>query len=899
MTEPTTVTRGHTRTTCPYCGVGCGIIADINDRGGIGIKGDPDHPANHGRLCSKGSALNETLDLEDRLLYPEINGVRCDWNAALQRVAGTIERSIGEHGRESVAFYVSGQLLTEDYYVANKLMKGFIGTANIDTNSRLCMASAVAGYKRAFGSDTVPCDYTDLEAADLLVLTGSNTAWCHPVIYQRMVRAKKNNPALRVINIDPRRTATCEIADLHLQLRPGSDITLFNGLLGYLHEKDLLDCGFISQHTDGLDKALARARENAPTIAAVALDCGLNSAAVGEFYRLFGVTDKTVTLFSQGVNQSRAGTDKVNAIINCHLATGRIGKPGTGPFSITGQPNAMGGREVGGLANQLAAHMSLEDPQHRDYVRRFWNSPLIADRPGPMTVELFDAVHRGEIKTLWIMATNPVVSLPDADRVRDALRRCDNVIVSDCIRLTDTTAEADILLPAQTWSEKDGTVTNSERRISRQRRFLQPPGEARPDWWIICEVAKRLGYAREFSYAGPADIFREHAALSGFNNKLERDFDISALADLAPELYDQLQPVQWPLPSGRQQQSKLFSDGRFFTPDNRARFIPVSAVAKTHDTNTAYPLILNTGRVRDHWHTMTRTGKSPRLSQHQIAPVLEIHPGDAGASGLEDNRLARVESRWGAIVARTHITDSQRPGCVFVPMHWNDQFASNARIDRVVNPVTDPVSGQPESKHTPIRVPPVHITWEGILLTRKRLPAKVSDYWVCGRCEGLWSYELAGENIHSDCPAWARKLLPGAMPHAQWLEYSDPALGRFSAACIANDRLECCVFVAPRREHLPDRPWLQELFACDCVDQHQRSALLAGRPFGPRKNPGPVVCSCFAVRRNTILDAIQANDFRDTESLGEYLQAGTNCGSCLPELKNLIQSCRSDTSNAA
>ena len=481
-------------------------------------------------------------------------------------------RTIAEHGPDSVAFYVSGQLLTEDYYVANKLMKGFIGSANIDTNSRLCMASSVAGHRRAFGGDVVPGCYEDLELADLLVLVGSNAAWCHPVLHQRM---RERNA--RMVVVDPRSTATCEGADLHLALRPGRDAVLFNGLLVFLAARGQLDEDFVARHTNGFEAALAAARESAPSIDAVAESCGLTVADVHRFYEMFAATTRTVTLYSQGINQSSSGTDKVNAIINCHLATARIGRPGCGPFSLTGQPNAMGGREVGGLANQLAAHLSIEDTEHRDRVRRFWNAPRIADRPGLKAIELFEAIAAGKVKAVWIMATNPASSLPDADRVRAALAACPFVVVSDCVRRTDTAAFANVLLPAAAWGEKSGTVTNSERRISRQRAFLPLTGEARPDWWIVCEIAKRLGHGAAFDYAGPAAIFREHAALSGYENGGDRAFDISGLATLDDAAYERLSPVQWPVtdqaPTGT---ARLFGDGRFTARDGRANFAAVT-----------------------------------------------------------------------------------------------------------------------------------------------------------------------------------------------------------------------------------------------------------------------------------------------------------------------------------
>ncbi|TIX01361.1 MAG: nitrate reductase, partial [Mesorhizobium sp.] len=480
------------RTTCPYCGVGCGVLAKVAADGQVSVRGDPDHPANFGRLCSKGSALAETIDLDGRLLHPEIHGRRAGWDEALDLVASTFSQTIAEHGPDAVAFYVSGQLLTEDYYVANKLMKGFVGSANIDTNSRLCMASSVAGHRRAFGSDTVPGTYEDLELADLIVLVGSNLAWCHPVLYQRIAAAREKRPEMKIVLVDPRRTMTSDIADMHLAIAPDGDVALFTGLLAYLGLHNAIDRAYITTHTTGFGQALFAA--SALDLAGVATATGLSEDELGRFYSLFAATAKTVTVYSQGVNQSSSGTDKVNAIINCHLATGRIGKPGAGPFSVTGQPNAMGGREVGGMANMLAAHMEIENPEHRDRVQRFWNAPDVAQKPGLKAVEMFQALADGRIKALWIMATNPVDSMPDADAVEAAIKACPFVVVSDVLAQTDTVRHAHVRLPAAAWGEKDGTVTNSERRISRQRTFLELPGEALPDWRIIAEVGKRMGF---------------------------------------------------------------------------------------------------------------------------------------------------------------------------------------------------------------------------------------------------------------------------------------------------------------------------------------------------------------------------------------------------------------------
>ena len=555
------------RTTCPYCGVGCGVIATPDGKGGASIEGDRHHPANHGRLCSKGAALGETLSLEDRLLHPEIDGRRVSWDVALDTVADGFRRTIERHGSDAVAFYVSGQLLTEDYYVANKLIKGFLGTANIDTNSRLCMASSVAGHKRAFGSDTVPGRYEDFEQADLVVLVGSNLAWCHPVLFQRLEAAKRARPSMRVVVVDPRRTETCDIADLHLALKPGSDVALFNVLLAGLAERGAIDRQFVEQHTSGLEDALAAARVTDVDT------CGLSPADIATFLDWFARTEKVVTLYSQGVNQSSAGVDKVNALINCHLLTGRIGRPGMGPFSITGQPNAMGGREVGALSNTLAAHMDFGATEV-DRVGRFWRAARMATKPGLKAVDLFEAVRAGRIKAVWIMATNPVASLPDADAVRDALRGCEFSIVSEAIRASDTVDACRIRLPALAWAEKDGTVTNSERGISRQRPFLPPPGEAKQDWWILSEVARRLGHGEAFAWRGVADIFREHAALSSFENDGTRDFDIGVCTTLDDEAYESLQPFTW---GGG-------ADKRFF---RRRRLLPCRPPRAVHRHDSA------------------------------------------------------------------------------------------------------------------------------------------------------------------------------------------------------------------------------------------------------------------------------------------------------------------------
>lgn len=876
------------RTTCPYCGVGCGVIATPENDGTVSIKGDPQHPANQGRLCSKGAALGETVSHEGRLLQPEIEGTPCSWDTALDYVANKFRNIIDQHGPDAVAFYVSGQLLTEDYYLANKLMKGFIGSANIDTNSRLCMSSAVAGYKRAFGSDTVPCSYEDLEHAKLIVLTGSNTAWCHPVVYQRIARAKKDNPDLKIVVIDPRRTATCDIADLHLALHPGSDTALFNGLLVYINDNKERNDLFVENHTEGMSEALASAQTQAGTIRQVAELCGLSLDDIETFYKLFARTERVVTLFSQGINQWSFGTDKVNAIINCHLLTGRIGRPGMGPFSITGQPNAMGGREVGGLANQLAAHMQLDDPQHRELVQRFWESPLIAAKEGLKAVELFQAIEQGTIKAVWIMATNPSVSLPDADRVRAALTRCDFVVVSDCVSNTDTTAFANVLLPAQSWGEKDGTVTNSERRISRQRSFLNVAGEARPDWWIIAQVAQRLGFKKYFDYSHPSCIFREHAALSSYENNGQRDFDLSALAGISKEEYEELKPVQWPVSFNSLDGSKrLFGDGRFYTPSGKARFVAVSSATPANAPSDKFPLSLNTGRIRDQWHTMTRTGKSARLSGHIYEPFAEIHPQDAQARNIEHGSLVSVSSQWGRVIVRARVTESQHPGQVFVPMHWNDQFASKSYVDALVNPALDPVSGQPEFKHTPINIAPYAASWHGFLLSRREPDLKDIAYWSKAKGYGYWRYEIAGKESPQDWTAAARLMLCSKETDVDWVEYFDKSAQRYRAARLQGEQLESCIFIGPDY-HLPERDWLASLFGKGRLSDSERQGLLAGKPRNQQEDAGRVICACYQVGVKTIQHAIENDGLDSVEAIGEALKAGTNCGSCVPELHKLL-----------
>ncbi|MBZ3695247.1 nitrate reductase [Phyllobacterium calauticae] len=872
---------GTVRTTCPYCGVGCGVLATPGKDGTVAIAGDPEHPANFGRLCSKGSALGETVHLDGRLLEPRVEGKAASWDKALDLVAGRFSAAIREHGPDSVAFYVSGQLLTEDYYVANKLMKGFIGSANIDTNSRLCMSSSVAGHMRAFGSDTVPGTYEDLELADLIVLTGSNLAWCHPVLYQRIAAAKVKRPQMRIVLIDPRRTMTADIADMHLPIRADGDTALFIGLLGFLAEQDALDHAYIGQYTTGFASALAIA--SSYDLETISRQTEIAPDQLLAFFTLFARTERCVTVYSQGVNQSASGTDKVNAIINCHLATGRIGRPGMGPFSVTGQPNAMGGREVGGLANMLASHMQIENAGHRRLIQDFWAAPAMATRPGLKAVDLFKAVGDGRIKALWIMATNPADSMPEADRVAKALKACPFVVVSDINARTDTTAYAHVLLPAAGWGEKDGTVTNSERRISRQRPFLPPPGEAKPDWWIITEVAKRMGFAAAFAYQNPVQIFAEHAALSGVENKGSRDFDIAAHAGISARAYDNLAPFQWPqnrraATSG----GRFFAQGGFFTGDRRARFIAVSP-ADTGAIDQRF--ILNTGRVRDHWHTMTRTGKSARLSAHFAEPFAEIHPLDAVGLRIADASLVRLYNDHGGIIVRALLTDRQSRGSVFVPMHWTNQFAGSARVDTLVTSRTDPVSGQPALKMARVDIEPFEALWYGFAVLRDKPRTIAADYWALAKANGGYRIELAGLHEPDDWAMFAGELF-GCGEGVPLLRYHDEKNGQHRMAVFAGDALIGALYIG-RQPVAVSRSWASDQLSQSFAAAQNRFQLLAGRPGRDMPDKGAIVCSCFSVGRNEIASAARSG-CQTVAAIGEALKAGTNCGSCRAEIRGIV-----------
>jgi assimilatory nitrate reductase catalytic subunit len=917
-----------TQTTCPYCGVGCGVdgtvAPGINGVPGqlLGVKGTASHPANLGRLCVKGSALHEAVGTAGRLLHPEVDGQRVSWDSALDTVASRFQAVIDEHGPDAVAFYLSGQLLTEDYYVANKLMKGFIGSANVDTNSRLCMASAVAGYKRAFGADAVPCNYEDLERCDLLVLIGSNAAWTHPVLYQRISAAKAARPGMRIVAIDPRRTATCDLADLFLPLLPGSDAFLFNGLLHWLHGHRHFDQYYLAHHCEGHDELLAALAQC--DLSWTSRHTGLPEAQLLEFFSLFGSTEKVVTFYSQGINQSATGTDKCNAIINCHLVTGRIGREGMGPFSITGQPNAMGGREVGGLANQLAAHMDFKAADI-ERVARFWQAPRIATTAGLKAVDMFRAVKAGRIKALWIMGTNPAVSLPQSEDVHAALQRCEFVVVSDCVRHTETTQYAQVLLPATGWSEKDGTVTNSERRISRQRALLLPAGEARHDWEIVSAVAQRLGFGAAFSYSSPREVFIEHAALSGFENQGQRAFDISALQSLDAAAYEALAPVQWPVTAAAPQgTARLFGDGRFYTPSGKARLLPVVAEAPAISTSPEHPFLLNTGRLRDQWHTMTRTGQVARLLQHTPSPFVALHPDTAAKLHIAEAALVAVSSKHGALLLPARFDAGLRPDAVFVPIHWNARFASNARVSKLLSARVDPHSGQPESKVEAVALAAVPMAQWLTLLSREPLPDALfngeqqvaigtdigASSAVAGSCSTTSGISTANAPTSSPrfaywdwrpvkdgyCYRFATTCALDATQLRAWLQaapaaaaarlidFHDASQHDHRMLLLRDQDLQAALFSAATPYQLPPAEWLQRLMSKPVPANEW--LLLAGRELDS-SSKGALICSCHEVGKDEIIAAIRMGA-RDTQSLGKLLRCGTGCGSCIPELKQVL-----------
>ena len=932
--QPDIMSEQLRQTTCPYCGVGCGVDISCNvSKRAVTldtVKGTPEHPANFGRLCVKGTNLLETNGLNGRLLHPTMAGKSVDWDTATDVIADKIASTIAQYGADAVAFYVSGQLLTEDYYIANKLMKGYIGSANIDTNSRLCMSSAVAAYKRAFGEDVVPCDYADLESTDLLVITGSNTAWAHPVLFQRIQRAKLKNPHMKVVVIDPRKTETCTIADLHLAIKPGSDVALFNGLLRFANKQGRVNKASVGRFADGLDEALESA--SASTLSEVAKICDVDASSVKTFYEIFCEATRAITFYSMGVNQSSAGVDKAQAIINCHLATDLIAKEGCGPFSITGQPNAMGGREVGGLANMLAAHMDLENPEHINAVKTYWNAPVMPKGQGLKAVDLFNAIERGKVRFVWIMGTNPVVSMPNRAQVERALSKCDMVVVSDIVESTDTLKYAHIALPATGWSEKDGTVTNSERRISRQRGILPPPGSAKHDWQIMCDVAVKMGFAEAFNFTHPSQIFCEYAGLTGYQNNGQRQLDLSPLQNITQAQYDAMSPLQWPFTTSDELQGmqglnskRPFADKQFSTPNGKAKLIPVVFKAPQQQTSKLFPFVVNSGRARDQWHTMTRTGKAAKLLAHMPRAYVHINPKDTAALGVENGALVSLSSAVCndvPVIYPVKADTDMREGEVFIPIHWSAQWGSHSKLGALYDSAVDPISGQPELKHAAVAIAPVHFATYGKLFISSAMQSThtaeigpfnedalkhVCDYWSKTPLErtdasadisrsdaALSVLNVASNNSRRD---FTQSLIPLLPQNAVLLQFHHLTY----SVCLAlvDDILCFAAFLGDEPEkatralapaHIENtgsvpNSWLASLLNTPISTGIQRN-LLRGQVDDSFLN-GDVVCSCFEVREKTITHAIEEG-CSSVVALGKALKCGTNCGSCKPALSKLI-----------
>ncbi|AUC76990.1 nitrate reductase [Olleya sp. Bg11-27] len=695
--------KNEVKTTCSYCGVGCGIIVKKDNNNTVFVEGDKDHPVNKGMLCSKGMNLHYVAnDTSDRILYPEMRWSRShprervSWDTALDRAASVFKSIIKKHGPDAVAFYVSGQSLTEEYYIANKLTKGFLGTNNIDTNSRLCMSSAVVGYKKTFGEDSVPIAYADIELADCFLITGANPAWCHPILFRRIEKHKEDHPNVKIIVIDPRKTDSAKFADLHLQLTPGTDVVLQNAIARCLYKSGLIDSDFIKKHTEGFEDY--KKIIFGTTLKTASKFCGVPVKEIQQAAKIIGTSKGFISMWAMGLNQSVIGTDKNTSLLNLSLITGQVGKPGAGPFSLTGQPNAMGGREVGGMANLLAVHKDLQNEEHRREVAQFWGVEKISPKPGLTATEMFDALESGQLKAVWIACTNPLVSMPNSHRIEKAMAKSKFVVVQEISHKSDTLQYADLVLPAAAWLEKEGTMTNSERRISYLPKAIEAPGEARPDVEIFCDFAQRMRF-RGFNYNGAEEIYDEYAAMTKGTN-----IDVSFLN------YDRLKnegTFQWPVNKYRHPGTpRLFEDKKFYTPSQKAIFnCPSTIQNKSVKIDEEFPLILTTGRVRDQWHTMTKTGKVSRLKTHYPKPVLEINTVDAYLNSIRDGGIAEINSSNGVVRVRAKITDDIKKGVVFLPMHWGKVLQSNLnRANNLTQTRVDPISKEPDFKYTSVSV---------------------------------------------------------------------------------------------------------------------------------------------------------------------------------------------------
>ncbi|TAL23011.1 MAG: nitrate reductase [Aquabacterium sp.] len=930
-----------TKSTCPYCGVGCGVLIESEGSKIINVQGDPQHPANFGRLCTKGSTLHLTaaphLSAQARLLAPMRRARRGEapqavsWDTALDDAAQRIAAIVREHGPDAVGFYISGQLLTEDYYVFNKLAKGLLGTNNVDTNSRLCMSSAVAGYKATLGADAPPACYDDFKHAHTIFITGSNTAYAHPILFRRLEDARAANPGMKLIVADPRKTETAEVADLHLPILPGTDVALYHGMLHVMMWEGLIAPDYIAAHTSGFDELRNTVREF--TAKEAARICGIQESDLVQAAKWFGQsslagtpdrTRSTLSLYCQGLNQSSSGTDKNAALINLHLATGQIGKPGAGPFSLTGQPNAMGGREVGGMANLLSAHRDLANPDHRAEVARLWGVADVPAAPGKTAVEMFEAAADGQIKALWIACTNPAQSMPDQATVRRALERAELVIVQEAYGTTITCDYADLLLPATSWGEKDGTVTNSERRISRVLPAVAAPGQARHDWDIVNDFARRLeallparlnGQTTLFPYTDAESIWVEHR-----ESTRGRDLDITGLSY---EILLSRGPQQWPMPEGAETgKVRLYEDGVFPTADGRARFAAVAFKPVAEPRDARYPFSLTTGRLRDQWHGMSRTGTLGRLYGHVSEPTIDLHPSDLARLRIKDGDLVHVTSRRGSIVLPAAATESVQPTQAFIAMHWGEEVLSGVTasgyaatgVNALTTPTFCPKSKQPELKHAAVKVLKAELPWaliglawlpqESALAAREELRALMPEfsYAACvpfGRepsergQTGLLFRAAATEAVSDELLQRLETIL--GLNGADMLRYHDRRRGQHRAMKL--DRSDAA---APRLRafllggDVQAQGWLRTLLQEELDAQAYGRLLLAPTAQAPAAlaRRGRQVCTCFNVTEPQINEAL--GTYTGTEEtrfaqLQTDLKCGTNCGSCIPELKKIIR----------
>ena len=950
----------ETKSTCPYCGVGCGVIIESHGPQITGVRGDPTHPANFGRLCTKGSTLHLTasspITLQTRLLQPLRRAQRSDapqplsWDAALGLATEKFADIIQRHGPNAVGFYVSGQLLTEDYYVFNKLAKGLIGTNNIDSNSRLCMSSAVAGYKATLGADAPPACYDDVNHAQCLFIVGSNAAWAHPILFRRIEDARAANPGMKVIVADPRRTDTAGMADLFLPIQPGSDVMLFHGMLHLMLWEGWTDAEYIAAHTTGFDELKALVREATPE--RVAQTCGITVADLTTAAKWFATSKATLSLYCQGLNQSSSGTAKNAALINLHLATGQIGKPGAGPFSLTGQPNAMGGREVGGMANLLSAHRDLANPQHRAEVAALWGVADVPSQPGKTAVEMFQAAADGEIKALWIACTNPAQSMPDQATVRRALQRAEFVVVQEAFATAETCAYADLLLPATTWGEKTGTVTNSERRISRVRTAVPAPGEARHDWAIAVQFAHQLEarlrpgqptlfpYTTDHADQGAQAVWNEHR-----ESTRGRDLDITGLSWT---LLESAGPQQWPCPanltdSGNDDNSattlptrtrdigkaRLYEDGIFPTADGRARFAAHAWQPTAEQRESRYPFSLTTGRLRDQWHGMTRTGTLGRLFGHVAEPCVQLHPHDMERRKLKNGDLVHVTSKRGSIVVPVQADATLGLSQAFMAMHWGSEFLSGcsstgerlAGVNALTTSAFCPTSKQPELKHAAVKVLKAELPWTLLAMAwlpadsaqdvREALAALMAQFplFQFTSCVPFSNNtplnEPGRERMGVLLRAAAHEPPPDAvieriealmaLATAATLRYAAQKRGQRRAARLVRHgnatMLEAIVLAGDTSAE----GWLKTLLQEELPAQSYGRLLLVPGAKAPVavQSRGKPVCTCLNVTDAAITTELAQCHGTDADRLAQLqgkLRCGTNCGSCLPELKRMVRS---------